>query len=192
MKAVMLVIALFVLVFCAPAQSLEYKNDISFGLGAFTYPDIVESGRDIGGFIGLGGIVRSESKRDGLAYILNYGRVVKEDVKLSLSFGFQKFDVDLYAINYQVATLEFSYYTFMVRGDYTWYRKGWTNLYSGAALGLSAVTEEHEEEDLDETEYYFAFHVNAIGARLGNRVAGFVELGFGYSGILSAGITAAF
>ncbi len=192
MKAVMLVITLFLLVFWAPVQAQECKNDVSFGLGAFTYPDMAETGRDVGGFIGLAGIVRSESTRDGPAFILSYGRLVREDVKLSFSFGFQKFNVDLYALDYKWATVNFSYYTFMVRGDYTWYRKSWTSLYSGAAAGLSVVTEESEGESQDDTEYYLAFQVNAIGVRLGNRVAGFVELGLGYSGILSAGITATF
>ena len=192
MKAVALVIALLVLVFRAPAQAQEYKNDVSFGLGAFTHPDIAETVRDIGGFIVTGGIVRSESTRDGPAFIIRYGRVVREDVKLSFSFNFQKFDVDLYTLDHKWGETDFSYYPFMVRGDYTWYRKGRTALYSGAALGLSVVTEDDDEGTRDETEYYLAYQVNAIGIRLGNRVAGFVELGLGYGGILSAGITAAF
>lgn len=187
-----MLIALLALVFCAPARAREYKNDVSFGPGAFTRPDIVETARDIGGFIVTGGLVRSESTRDGPAFILSYGRVVQENMKLSFSFDFQKFDVDLYTHDVKWGQAEFSYYTFMLRGDYGWYRKGRATLYSGAAFGLSVVTEDDTEGSRDDTDYYMAYQVNAIGIRLGKMVAGFAELGLGYSGILSAGITAVF
>jgi opacity protein-like surface antigen len=187
-----LVVALAILVFCMPVQAREYKNDLSFGLGAFTFPDIAETTKDVGLLAVTLGLVSQEAKRDGPAYIFKYGRFVKEDLRLSLSAGYQKFKADHYLVQELWYTTEISYLDFMVRGDYYWLNREWVQLYSGAGLGIAMVTEEQKELGLEETEYWFAFHVNAFGCRVGKRVAGFVELGFGYNGILSAGITAAF
>ncbi len=71
-------------------------------------------------------------------------------------------------------------------GDYTYFRREWVQLYSGAGLGMAVVMEEDVDEKEAETEYWFAFQLNALGVRVGKRVAGFAELGFGYDGILSA------
>ncbi len=175
-----------------PVQAREFKNDLSFGLGAFTFPDIAETTKDVGLLVGTMGLLSQKAERDGPAYILSYGRFVKEDLRLSLSVGYQKFKAEHYLLEELRYTTEISYLDFMVRGDYYWLNREWVQLYSGAGLGLAIVTEEEKESGLEETDYWFAFHVNALGCRAGKRVAGFVELGFGYDGILSAGITAAF
>ena len=190
MKTATIVIALALFVCSAPVHAQDYRNEIKAGLGAATFPDIYETTRDIGGLVGTLGIVRSESSRAVPALLFSYGRFVKENLKLSLAFDYQKFDVDLYFLENKAGSSEFSYYTFMLRGDYVSYRKNWVNLYSGAGLGLSTVVESYENDS--ETEYWFAFHVNAIGIRMGNRIAGYVECGFGYDGIFSAGLMAAF
>jgi len=192
LKTALLVIAVSVLGFHTVVHAQDHKNDVSVTLGAFTFPDIAETSKDIGGIIGTAGFLRQEASRATPAIIVTYGRFVKEELRMSLSVGYQKFDVEWFIADDPWFTAEVSYLHVMVRGDYTYYTTEWVNLYSGAAIGLAVVTEEEREEKDTDTEYWFAFHVNALGARIGKRVAGFVELGFGYNGILSAGITAAF
>ena len=190
LKSTLIVITLVLFVFSAPAHSQEFKNEIKVGLGAFTFPDVTESTKEVGGLMVTLGFVKAESKRATPAFLFNYGRFVKDELKLSLSFDYQKFDVDVYWLDNLVGVSEISYYSFMLRGDYIWYRKDWVNLYSGAGIGFASVVEDYGDES--DTEYWFAFHVNAIGIRMGNRIAGFVECGFGYDGIFSAGLMAAF
>lgn len=192
MKATVMVIALSLLVFSATVQAQEYRNDISFSLGVATFPDMAETTKDIGGIFIIGGLFRQESKSVTPAIVFNYGRFIKEDLRLGFTFGYQKFEVEHFVADYSSFTSEISYYNFMVRGDYTYFRREWVQLYSGAGLGLAVVMEEDVDEKETETEYWFAFHVNALGVRVGKRVAGFAELGFGFNGILAAGVTAVF
>jgi hypothetical protein len=192
LKAAALIFAISLLVSNTVVHAQAYKNEISVTLGAFTFPDIAETSKDIGGIIVLFGLFRQESSRATPAIILSYGRSVKEDLRVGLSFGYQKFNVEYFLADSPRFTTEVSYFHFMARGDYTYFTREWVRLYSGAGIGMAVVTEEEQEEKSTDTEYWFAFQVNALGARIGKRVAGFVELGFGYNGILSAGITAAF
>jgi hypothetical protein len=192
LKTGVLAMILSVLVFCSPLQAQEFKNDLSVSLGGATFPDITETAKEIGGIIGTAGFLRVESKRAIPAIIFNYGRFVNEDLRLSLNFCYQKFDVEHFIVDQLWFTTEVAYYDFMVRGDYTYLRREWVQLYSGAGIGLAVVIEGDVAEKYSDTEYWFAFHVNAFGCRVGKRVAGFVELGFGYDGIVAAGVTAAF
>jgi hypothetical protein len=64
-------------------------------------------------------------------------------------------------------------------------------MYSGLGFGISHASESGEDtESVNET--CFAFQINAVGLRVGEQVAGFMELGFGFDGIIGCGITVRF
>jgi hypothetical protein len=176
----------------APLAAGEYRNEISVSLGGATFPDITETAKEIGGIIGTIGLLREESERDIPAVVFNYGRYTSEHLRLGLSFCYQKFNVNYYLSDNFWFKTGVSYYTFMARGDYTWLDTKWADLYSGAAIGMSFVSEEEVAQKTSDTETWVAFHVNALGIRVGRQLAGFLELGFGYNGIAAIGLTAGF
>ncbi len=192
LKAFILAIAVFMLVFSAPVHAQEFKNEISFSVCAGTFPDYAEAAKDVGSIIILFGVIRQEASTATPGLIFKYGRFVSENVRMSLAFCYQRFNVEHFLVDVPWFTTSVSYYGFMLRGDYTYFRREWVQLYSGIGMGPAFVVSEGREEEETDTEYWFAFHLNAIGVRVGKQVAGFVELGFGYEGVISAGVTAAF
>ncbi len=57
-------------------------------------------------------------------------------------------------------------------------------LYGLAAAGITANNDlEHNSMKFNPT-----FHISPVGVRVGNKIAGFVELGIGYRGLLNCGV----
>lgn len=46
-----------------------------------------------------------------------------------------------------------------------------------------------KETSIHDNSSYFNYKVTALGLRVGKKLAGFLELGFGFTGIVSAGIS---
>ncbi len=69
-------------------------------------------------------------------------------------------------------------------------------MYSGVGLGLALVKSDFAlGPDLmlkgknGESTQYFTGQLTAVGFRVGKTLAGFAELGFGYKGIVNAGLS---
>lgn len=66
-------------------------------------------------------------------------------------------------------------------------------LYSGLSFGINFIDEEHSVLTTEDVSYkHPTGHLNAIGARFGNKVAGFMELGIGSRGFFAFGVSARF
>ena len=71
---------------------------------------------------------------------------------------------------------------------FVYYHKKITDLYSGLALGLSCRFYTTETTPLLGSSFWLTWQVTALGVRFGKQVYGNIELGYGYKGLLSAGI----
>lgn len=87
-------------------------------------------------------------------------------------------------------------YTIAVETDYRYISKPVFQMYSGVGLGLAIVkTDFTLGPDLmlkgknGESTQYFTGQLTALGFRVGKTLAGFAELGFGYKGIVNAGLS---
>jgi hypothetical protein len=78
--------------------------------------------------------------------------------------------------------------------DYHWIMRPGLQLYSGAGFGVKVRRGTYMDGlDADtETKVLPAFHLNAVGLRLGRKVAFFAELGIGYKGLLAVGLNGQF
>lgn len=77
-----------------------------------------------------------------------------------------------------------------------WKQSKMLNLYSGAGLGLSFksfdLTGNVDIDRTEDTYWGLSFQATAIGIRVGNKYAGFAELGFGNMGAVHFGLSAGF
>ncbi len=76
---------------------------------------------------------------------------------------------------------------------YSWGLRPGGRWYSGAAAGISRHQrkEMHNDFSLEKEEYsktIFAYQVTALGMEFGKKLGGYIELGYGYKGVLSAGV----
>lgn len=63
------------------------------------------------------------------------------------------------------------------------------NVAAGLAIGSSEETVADGAPSIEDSTTGFAFQINPIGVRVGRKIAGFAELGFGYRGIITVGLS---
>jgi hypothetical protein len=78
--------------------------------------------------------------------------------------------------------------------DYHWIMRRGFQVYSGAGFGVRIRKGRYTDESGTESfsKALPTFHINAIGVRFGQKIGFFAEFGYGYKGMLSAGINAQF
>jgi opacity protein-like surface antigen len=89
------------------------------------------------------------------------------------------------------------HYTLAFEAEYAYIRSGILTIYGLIGAGGTLYTLKYEDQynsDLNDSNSnpYATFQVTPIGLRLGKNAGGFLELGFGYRGIINAGIFARF
>ena len=65
-------------------------------------------------------------------------------------------------------------------------------MYSGIGLGYAFMKDKYTTDDgSDEIKNSgeFAFHINAFGVRFGKNIGGYVEVGYGYKGLVNLGVS---
>lgn len=75
---------------------------------------------------------------------------------------------------------------------FNYYHKNITDLYSGLLIGTNIRFLSSDKDKLLNASGKFTWQVTALGVRFGKRIYGNVELGYGYKGVISAGIGARF
>lgn len=86
-----------------------------------------------------------------------------------------------------------SYLTILPDYRYDWGLRPGCRWYSGIAAGVSwhQRKETHNDFSSEKEEYSktrFAYQATALGVEFGEKLGGYIELGYGYRGVLSAGI----
>jgi hypothetical protein len=78
--------------------------------------------------------------------------------------------------------------------DYHWIMRRGFQVYSGAGFGVRIRKGRYTDETGTESfsKALPTFHLNLIGVRFGQNIGFFAEFGYGYKGMLSAGINAQF
>ncbi|MBU2650055.1 MAG: hypothetical protein KKA81_03895 [Bacteroidetes bacterium] len=180
--------------------SQDRNNEIYVNYGAGTFPGFAETFGDIfedfliGPLTGAT-VVSSDISTFGVAG-LGYKRNLNEKITLGLGVLYQSFNMKKTVkmpITHTLVDVESTdtYITGMVRFDFNYVRKEWVTMYSGVALGAcyEQFNFKDDTQGDDNTSVYFAFQVNAFGIRIGKAFGGFAEVGFGYAGIVNAGLS---
>lgn len=91
-----------------------------------------------------------------------------------------------------LGTEKLRFYSILPTYTYKWRREKNLYLYSSLSAGVVYRTAEkwkkYEETEKSE-RFRYALHFTGLGIRMGNRVGGFLELGFGNFGILNGGLS---
>ncbi len=80
-----------------------------------------------------------------------------------------------------------NYYNFAIGTEYHYVNSDIIQMYSGAAIAYTLHM--YESNKGSNNLSYVNFQLDAFGLRVGKSLAGFMELGFGYKGILILGIS---
>lgn len=78
--------------------------------------------------------------------------------------------------------------------EYHYFNRKIVQLYSGVQFGVLIHNQKYNDykSEIKHKDADFAFQIDAIGIRVGKQIGGFVELGFGFAGIVKIGISGRF
>lgn len=187
MKAV---IALLLLVFTTTLHAQERQWDIRIAAGASTRPYLHQGGAPL--FLS---VFQPEWKELSFTESVMH-RLNNKHIRLGLSatqsvitqyhvpaLFFSSGDDSKYAIRKEKV------FTLLPSFQYSFLDNGSICLYSGVSAGLAfAITNQYDDE-LKRQSIQDAYQLTFFGFRLGNRIAGFINVGYGYEGVVQLGIS---
>jgi len=117
-----------------------------------------------------------------------------ETLFLGFSLGYSKNKSEIYYVGQFAGDLERTFYTLAFEANYRYVNKGLIQVYSGAGIGVT-----YGQETLSATAFHpqessgnlmrLAYQFNVVGVRIGKRIAGVAEFGYGYKGIVNLGLS---
>jgi hypothetical protein len=160
-------------------------SDLSFSLGFETSNEFLNTVEDI-----ISGTSYANTSVSP-AYILTYKKAIADRWFLFADGSFQSVKEDVVQEGLTIGDVNTTYLTFGFGTDYHYISKDWFQMYSGASIAYTSQSSNFTTSaDInDETDGYFNFHVNALGFRFGRALAAFVELGVGYRGFGTVGVS---
>jgi len=182
-KTILMVVAAMMVTLNVNAQNEEPKNEIGVYYGfasASTYVSLLagsfSAASSIGGQGGFWGPI-------GIEYYHHISPVVSVGAVASIA-GCKWGDTDYF---------KSQYITVMPSVKFNWLRKEIWGLYSGVSAGIMFVNDKvspdyKEGKVKGGNASSFMFQATALGAEVGGKVRGFLELGFGEKGFLCAGV----
>jgi len=208
MRAIIIPLMLFIALPFTRAFA-QHHNELYLSAGVVT-PD------EISGWEGRGGIMKGYISSPTLtthALFFTYRRTFSKRFSLGITAGIDNETGELSYGNpeetgqvegtsgyYNVYT-----YTIAIEGSVTYFKRRYLKLYGCAGIGITSYDDIYTiypnppswvpvppKSPYDYHEQHFNAQITGFGIRMGRTIAGFFEVGFGYKGLISTGISAKF
>lgn len=178
------------------AQEENSMHEISFGAGILSTSNVVFGFADVfANAVSVVGQVKFEDISASPVYHLNYRYWIKQRFAIgtTLAFGTEKGD-GMVNGKYD-GNLNRYYSNLTAEITYNYINKPLLKLYGLGGAGLLYINQSYTPENREkkkESLYAFDFQITPIGIKAGNTFGAYLEAGFGYKGIIAAGIFANF
>jgi hypothetical protein len=127
------------------------------------------------------------------AFFGSYRHTVLPWLSVGLTAGFEKETKDLQIGGNAVGLYTRYVITIAPELQARYYHKGLTTMYGALGIGNTFVNEQYtsltSDKHIDATDNYAGFQVSPIGLKVGKKLSGFGEIGFGYKGVVQLGIS---
>lgn len=174
-------------------------SELSFGYGAETSNEIGNAVGDVlTTIITLGTVSYEDAKYTG-AFHAKYKYAVADNLLLGVSGAYEKAEDKERFGSDIVAERKSKIYSVALESDYSYINTKHFRVYSGAGLGYRMVnirsrptTASTNTKTSNERTHGLAYHINGIGIRAGGTIGVFAEVGYGYRGLVNAGLSIQF
>lgn len=188
------------------SQNSFLKNEIYAGYGVASVPQIgISLSFAIGNLLGntiangiieaLGGtsVTYTEEITGTGAISLGYNGYLSPRFYLGGQTVYERVTDKLVFSNGNTGKYHIDVGTLMLRGGYNWVNQPGFKLYSSAAIGgsLWVFTDPQGYNDM-EMDWDMAYQVTPLGLRFGKKWGLYIEGGFGWTGLIAAGISGKF
>lgn len=167
-------------------------SDIGASVGVVTSNDFINVSSDLITSAVSAGTTTFSNKKETPSITLYYKNAIKERWFFYADANYQSFSEDVYIDNLQVGDVTNIFLTFGFGTEYHYISGEWFQMYSGLSIAYTSQMANYtgsSSELEDSNDGFFNFQVNAVGLRVGKKLAGVVELGVGYKGVASAGLS---
>lgn len=180
----------------AMAQSQEekiYRNEVAVGYGFFNTSQMINIFSDaLATAITGGDYAKTNSTWTG-NFNVSYKFATAKRFSLGLTYAHTKNTADISVHDVPSGISSTNYHTLAGEFQYNYISKPYFRIYSILGAGVTSYTEKYKP-NAGSTETnsaaHFNFQITPIGVKVGNRIGFFGELGFGYKGLISAGLYA--
>ncbi|GHT66063.1 hypothetical protein AGMMS50239_26940 [Bacteroidia bacterium] len=190
MKKVALLLGLAAFLFVSSANAQSKKSEVDFGVGVWSSNQIVGTMSDMIVSV-VPGIAMKNSTSPG-AFHLGYKYSLSDRIALGPVFTYDLSTSDAMVDNVKTGKFTSNYYTFSLEGDYKYVNRDKLKLYALVGAGGTILNQTYKDsqtnEKQGEKQTFFNFQVTPVGVKYGGSFGVFAELGFGYKGILCAGL----
>lgn len=182
-----------ILLACILATNLsaqEKKHNLSVGTGIGTTSEIIDALSDII-TTGLSAGTYSSNKSYTGAYHLGYKYGVSERISAGATLLYEHGTANALVNKEQIGRFKNNYFTLAAEGEFRYIDKPAFKLYGILGAGATLFNQEYKPDEGEadkDSKLHFNFQVSPIGIKLGNNIGIFAEAGFGYKGIVSAGV----
>jgi hypothetical protein len=180
----------------AAAAGQTRTNEIAIHFGVISSDQVIDILEDPAAVVLPAGAYAKVGQTFSAVPFLTYRRWVSRGLAFGATAGTFSSSGALVPEGGEVIAGEFRErnYVGAVEVEVRWLTRRALTLYSGAGFGVKVRRGTYMDGlDADtETKVLPAFHLNAVGLRLGRKVAFFAELGIGYKGLLAVGLNGQF
>ncbi|MCF2489871.1 hypothetical protein [Dyadobacter sp. CY347] len=133
-----------------------------------------------------------EKNFDDRAFALTYKYHLTERFALGASVAYNAAAHETRFLNWSDYDPRPKTVSFAVESNFFYLKRPKVNLYASMAGGFFASSKKAYDGISDETQILPTLHYSPIGVRVGKGVAGFVELGYGFKGMVNGGLSIRF
>ncbi len=171
----------------ASAEMPQKRNEFFLGVGdAGLIFELEHAVVEIGSL----GAVKYGSQEGGFQIVAGYQRRFTRFASAGLTASWAGSRRTVYVLGEDAGKSERQLISLLADGRAHWLARRHVDLYSGVAIGFTQLSDKLGAISADENDNFLGFHVIIAGVRVGRDMAGFLELGAGWNGILKAGVNA--
>jgi len=176
------------------AQTTKRANEVKIGMGFLTDDDLANLAGSGFVYFFSGGTITYTEPTSFVAGSFSYKREVARNLMLGTVFSYQAANGGVERGNTRIGESRKRRYTVAIESDYRYISKNIFKMYSGIGIGYTFGKQDVTFNDTgidnrSEDFSLFAFQITGIGVRVGKAFSGFAELGYGYRGMLSLGVS---
>jgi len=170
-------------------ESRLANHEVSIGHALLPLGLVFEVAKYVGVGIASLGTVDEELSTSG-QFLIGYRYRPRKHIMWGGDFAFEQYKTTYSRNGEYIAHTDSRYVTFAAAYTYAWIHRPVIQVYSGLGAGMIFLQHIYEGEDQRDPQsaMSIAFQLNLLGLKVGKRLYGFTELGFGYRGLGTIGL----
>jgi outer membrane protein W len=144
-----------------------------------------------GSTLSLGTVRYDDLTGTGTLYV-GYEYAVIDRLMIGATIAYETNKEDMFVGDSNIGTVSHNHISFGLDANYYYISSEMFQMYSGIGVAYTIQSDKYDGDQSgieDGKSSYFNFQLNAVGFRYGSAFGVFAELGFGYKGIINAGIS---